>query len=154
VIPPGRYDIGRSVFKFNSSTARPFGVNLQYLAGPVYYTGRRTEYKVGFDWRPSRFVTAGVTCERRAVRLREGKFAVRIASAAVNLALSPDLSWNSVVQYDNLSSQVGLNSCVRYTYRPGSDVFFVVNQGWDYDERQFRRLATAITTKVGATARF
>jgi hypothetical protein len=58
------------------------------------------------------------------------------------------------VQYDNLSRQVGLNTRLRYTYRPGSDLYFVVNQGWDYDERRFQRLNTAITTKIGATVRF
>jgi hypothetical protein len=58
------------------------------------------------------------------------------------------------VQYDNKSSAVGLNSRIRWTYRPGSDVFFVVNQGWDYDEGRFHRLASEVTLKVGATFRF
>ena len=88
------------------------------------------------------------------MRLREGTFIVRLASATLKLAFTPDLSWNSVVQYDNLSRQVGLNSRLRYTYRPGSDLYVVVNQGWDDDERHFQRLTTAITMKMGATLRF
>lgn len=154
VIPPGNYDIGRTTVRFVSSAARPVSVNLLYITGATYYTGNRTEYTGILDWRPSRFVTAGVSYQLREVRLREGKFAVRLASATLNLAFTPDLSWNSAVQYDNLSSQVGLNSRLRYTYRPGSDLYFVVNQGWDYDERRFQRLTTAITTKIGATLRF
>jgi hypothetical protein len=154
VIPPGDYDIGRNTARFVSSAARPVSVNLLFITGATYYTGSRTEFSGSLDWRPSRFVTAGITDQLRDVRLREGKFTVRLASASLKLAFTPDLSWNSVVQYDNLSRQVGLNTRLRYTYRPGSDLYFVVNQGWDYDERRFQRLNTAITTKIGATVRF
>ena len=153
-LAPGNYDIGRTVFKFNSSTARPVAVSLLYLIGPTYYTGSRLEYKGTLDWRPSRFVSAGIGWEERHVHLREGNFVVRASSATLNLALTPDLSWNSAVQFDNHSSQMGLNSRLRYTYRPGSDFFFVVNQGWDYDEHHFDRTTTAVTTKIGGTWRF
>ena len=154
VIPPGNYDIGRNTARFVSSAARAVSINLLFITGATYYTGSRTEYSGGLDWRPSRFVSAGISDQLREVRLREGTFTVRLASATLKLAFTPDLSWNSVVQYDNLSRQVGLNSRLRYTYRPGSDLYFVVNQGWEDDERQFQRLTTAITMKIGATLRF
>ena len=67
------------------------------------------------------------------IRLREGDFNVRIVSAKLNLSFTPDLSWNTIVQYDNVSSEVGLNSRIRWTYRPGSDLFLVANQGWNFD---------------------
>lgn len=155
VLSPGNYDIGRTVIKYGTSTARSVALNLQCLVGPVYYTGSRIEYKGSLDWRPSRFLTAGISWEERHVRLREGDFVVRASGATLGVALTPDLSWNSAVQFDNRSNQLGFNSRFRYTYRPGSDFFVVVNQGWDYeDDHRFERVNTAITTKLGATWRF
>ena len=58
------------------------------------------------------------------------------------------------MQYDNKSDDVGVNGRIRWTCRSGSDVFFVVNQGWDYDDARFHRLASEITLKVGSTFRF
>jgi len=72
----------------------------------------------------------------------------------VNLALSPDFSWNTVVQYDNISRQLGLNSRIRWTWSPGNDVFLVVNNGWQYETGDFRSTDTGVTLKVGSTFRF
>jgi len=72
----------------------------------------------------------------------------------MNVAITPDLVWNTIVQYDNISRQVGLNSRVRWTWRSGDDLFFVVNQGWDYDNGELSRSNTEITMKVAAAFRF
>lgn len=153
VIPPGDYAYGRFKPYFNSSPARPVSIGWSYQGGP-FYTGTRYDYKGTLDWRPTRHVTAGLGYEWRNVNLREGEFDVTISSGRLNLAFSPDLSWNTTVQYDSVSGQMGLNSRVRYTYRPGSDLFLVVTQGWDFDRWDLRRLNTEIAMKAGAALRF
>jgi hypothetical protein len=153
VIPRGDYGFWRFKPSIQSSAARPLSAGFGFRHGD-FYSGRRTDYRPSLDWRPSRYITFGAAYELRQIRLTQGDFDVHLASLRLNLALTPDLTWSTVVQYDNKSSDVGLNSRIRWTYRPGSDVFFVVNQGWDYDDARFHRVASEITLKVGTTFRF
>jgi len=153
VIPRG--DCGFWQFKpsVQTSAARPVSAAFGLRHGD-FYSGRQTAYRPSLDWRPSRYLTVGAAYDLRQVRLPQGDFDVHLASLRLNLALTPDLTWSTVVQYDNKSDDVGLNSRIRWTFRPGNDVFFVVNQGWDYGDARFRRLQTELVLKVGATFRF
>ncbi|MGD0017209.1 MAG: DUF5916 domain-containing protein [Verrucomicrobiia bacterium] len=153
VIPCGNYFYSQFNPSFQSSAARPVSVGFQFSGGD-FYTGTERDYKATLDWRPSRYVTAGLAYELDEIRLREGSFNVRIVSAKLNLSFTPDLSWNTIVQYDNVSSEAGLNSRVRWTYHPGSDLFLVANQGWNFNQWRFQQLTSELVLKVGATFRF
>lgn len=153
VIPVGDYSYGHFKPILTTSTARPVSASL-WLRNGDYYTGHRTDYGGSLAWRPSRYFSTSASYELRSVVLREGTFDVRLASWRTDIAFSPDLTWGTVLQYDNLSHGVGLNSRVRWTWRPGNDVFFVVNQGWDYEQSRFARLTSEVILKVGATFRY
>jgi hypothetical protein len=153
IIPPGAYPYGQFKARLTTSPARSVSAHA-FLRSGEFYTGNRTDLGGGLDWRPSRHFSTGLSFEHRNVNLPEGGFEVQLASARFNLAFTPDLTWSTVVQYDNLSKDVGLNSRVRWTWQPGDDVYFVVNQGWDYDDGQFTHLASEVTLKVGTTFRF
>jgi hypothetical protein len=45
-------------------------------------------------------------------------------------AFTPDLVLSDFVQYDSESRTVGMNARLRWTARPGNDVFLVWNRGW------------------------
>ena len=79
---------------------------------------------------------------------------MRLASGRVDVAVTPDLTWGAVVQYDNLSDTLGLNTRVRWTFRPGNDVFLVVGETWDYDDARLRHLSGDVTLKIGVTLRY
>lgn len=51
----------------------------------------------------------------------------------MNYAPSPFVSLSNLIQYDNLSRNLGWQSRVRWTLQPGNDVFFVFSQGWLQD---------------------
>jgi hypothetical protein len=152
-IPRGDYRFGRFKPFFRSSEARPVSVEFTASKGD-YYTGIRRDYEGEIDWRPSRYVTTGIGYVLNQIRLPEGDFDVRVTSGRLNLTFTPDLSWNTIVQYDNVSGIVGVNSRIRWTYCPGSDLFLVVNRGWDFDEWRFRTLTTELAVKLVATFRF
>ena len=153
LIPPGNYSYGLFQGRLSSSAARPIGASFRLRLGD-YYSGTRSDYRGELNWRPSRYFSATTAYELRNIRLAEGDFNVRIASAVIKVAFTPDLTWNTVVQYDNISKQVGLNSRICWTWRPGDDLFLVVNQGWDYDNGCFMRPRSEIVLKVAATFRF
>ena len=49
---------------------------------------------------------------------------------------------------------MGLNSRVWWIPRPGTEIFFVVNQGWEVDRETFAPTDSQVTLKVGTTFRF
>jgi hypothetical protein len=153
-IPAGRYRYTYVRPSFYSSETRPVSVGFGYRYGD-YYTGQRTDYDTVLDWRPSRYATLGLGYDLQQIRLPEGDADVRVAGTHLNLSLNPDVSWNTRLQYDNQTEDLGLNSRVRWTYRPGSDIYLVANQGWDVEEQSaWQRLDAEWICKVGATFRF
>jgi hypothetical protein len=153
VVPRGDFGFWQFKPSLQTSAVRPLSVGFRLRHG-AFYSGRRTDYRPSLDWRPSRHFTLGAAYELRRIRLPQGDFDVRLASLRLNVAATPDLTWSTVVQYDNKTDEVGLNSRLRWTYRPGCDLFVVVNQGWVDDDGRLHRLSGEISSKVGATIRF
>ena len=153
VVPAGNFPHGHIKPVLTTSDARPVSASLGLDAGH-FYTGSSRDCKSTVDWRPSRFVTVDLAYEVQQLKLPQGRIDVRIGSGQLTLALSPDLSWSTIAQYDDLSDNFGVNSRVRWTYRPGSDIFLVVDQGYRFAGWQASRLTSTITLKWGGTFRF
>ncbi|MBI5384136.1 MAG: carbohydrate binding family 9 domain-containing protein [Verrucomicrobia bacterium] len=153
MIPRGDYRMNQFQASLSTSDARAVGVEFKARTAE-FYTGRRREFFGGLDLRPVRYVTAQIGYALTEVRLAEGAFDVRLPTARLNLALTPDLTWTTLAQYDNLSDNLGFFSRIRWTFRPGSDLFFVVNQGFAFDDWRFHQSSRDITLKVGVTVRF
>ena len=60
----------------------------------------------------------------------EGNFAVRLYQLQNVFAFSPRLLLFGYFQYDNDSREMGMNARLRWTFRPGNDLFFVWNRSW------------------------
>ncbi len=152
-LPPHNYSYSLFQGFIQTSEARPVSASFNLRLGD-YYSGTRSGYRGAIDWRPSRFLTAGASYELREIRLAQGDFDVRIVGARLNLAFTPNLTWNTLLQYDNVSRQVGVNSRIRWTWRPGDDLFLVFNQGWDYDAGRLINSNSEVTIKAAAAFRF
>jgi hypothetical protein len=153
VIPVGDYRMNQFQASVSTSDARPAGVEFRARTAD-FYTGCRREFFGGLDLRPTRYFTVQIGYLLTEVRLAEGAFNVRLPTARLDLALTPDLTWTTLAQYDNLSDNLGCFSRIRWTVRPGNDVFLVVNQGFAFDDWHLHQLSRDITLKVGATVRF
>ena len=82
---------------------------------------------------PPRF-TASLSTNQTFAHLPEGDFTARILTANAGYSASPALSFFNLVQYDNRSRNLGWQSRVRWTLRPGSDFFASFQQGWIREE--------------------
>jgi hypothetical protein len=89
-----------------------------------------------------------------AVDLPYARFPVRLIKLGGAVQFSPELVWSVLGQYDNLSHSVGLNTRLRWTYAPGGDVFFVVNQGALVTDDRWDFTRTELSSKIGATWRY
>ncbi|RMD66555.1 MAG: hypothetical protein D6824_00600, partial [Planctomycetota bacterium] len=153
VIPTGDYHWHRLELEVNTSTGRPLSFRLEFRGGG-FFDGSRFDTVYGLQFRPNATLFASIEFERNDINLAEGDFVTKIARARLNISFSPDLTWSNLVQYDNVSNTLGINSRIKWIVTPGSEVFFVVNQGFDVEDGAFRSLSTEISAKVGWTFRF
>jgi hypothetical protein len=73
----------------------------------------------------------------------------------LDYSFSPLTTLSSFVQYDTESQNIGLQSRLRWIVRPGNEVFFVVNHGWQRDIfNRFEAIAMDVRAKVNYTFRF
>jgi len=129
-IAPGQYSFTRWRFQFLSSKHRPLQVGSTTWAGP-FYSGRLTQWDSYVQLNTMKGkLQLGILATNNFGRLKEGSFVQRLWQSQIALALSPKLVFSSFVQYDNQSQNVGMNSRVRWTVKPGSDLFIVWNRGW------------------------
>ena len=94
--------------------------------GP-FYTGSLDELIVTAAWKPSALFNLELDATHNAGRLREGAFTQNLIGVRARLNLSPDLQFNSYVQYDDAGSGFGMNTRVRWTFSPLGDLFLVYN---------------------------
>jgi hypothetical protein len=62
--------------------------------------------------------------------LPQGNFVQRLWQLQGAYAWSPNLVLSSFIQYDTESQNVGTNTRLRWTIKPGNDLFIVWNRGW------------------------
>ena len=62
--------------------------------------------------------------------LPQGNFVQRLWQLQGAYAWSPNLVLSNFIQYDTESQNVGTNTRLRWTIRPGNDLFIVCNRGW------------------------
>ena len=91
---------------------------------------------------------------RFIVDLPEGGFTVDVVQVNFNILFSPDLVWNITNQWDSESERYGLNSRIRWTIKPGSDLFLVFNQEMDTQLSRWRAVKSDLSVKVAWTFRF
>ncbi len=154
---PGEYRFTR--FRSNlvsTATKRRLSgsVNLTYGG---YWSGKAEGVTTSLTYKlPPRFTISASTNQTFA-RLPEGRFIARIFTGSASYAASPSLSFSNLVQYDNRSRNMGWQSRVRWTLRPGNDLFFAFNQGWIQEEGgnlRFRTQDSKVSGKVQYSRRF
>jgi hypothetical protein len=81
---------------------------------------------------------------------------VKLVSANVNYAFNSKWSWINLVQYENRSNSVGINSRLRWNPQAGEDLFIVVNYNFDADGvfTGLNRQQTEIALKYIKTFRY
>ena len=153
VIPSGRHDWHRGHLVVSSSTGRDLrGFAVLGVGG--FFGGDRQDFRAGVEWRASAHFFASTEFERNRVDLPQGNFTTDIARLRINLALSPDLTWSNLVQYDNVSELIGSSSRLQWIMMPGNELFLVLRQNFQAGSERFRRLDTDVAAKVNWTLRF
>ena len=138
-LQPGEYRFTRFRAVATSAARRRLSgsINLGYGA---YWSGNAEQVTTSVTFRlPPRF-TMSASANQTFARLPEGNFIARIFSSNIGYTASPRLSFSNLIQYDNRSRNLGWQSRIRWTQRPGNDFFVAFNQGWVQEEEENRSL--------------
>jgi hypothetical protein len=126
-IVPGAYRYGQLRLSFNSNQARRVYYNLM-LAPQTFFDGTRVDMNATLGARVTNQFSAQASYTRNDIDLSAGEFKVHLAAFRVDYALSPTLTLRTLTQYNSLSDQWGTSARLRYTYRPGSDIYVVYDE--------------------------
>lgn len=129
-LPVGKYRFQRFIaeletspnrrlqFTNSSGTGTFYSGTLYQQENALRYTSRRGNWQ------------AGITLEQNFGNLPQGNFVQRLWQFNTTYAVSPNFAISSFLQYDSESQNVGNNMRVRWTLRPGNELFFIWNRGW------------------------
>ena len=155
VIQPDSYEFDEQEFGISSGGQRKFSGSFSYRTGD-FYNGTRKNVNASFTWNQSRYFTATISSDWNDIVLPQGSFITRLTSANSQIAFSPTLYWISLIQYDNLSEEIGINTRLQWIPKAGQEAFIVLNhnmQDWDRDN-SFHSARSDLSMKFRYTFRF
>ncbi len=155
VIPVGDYGFRDTGGQISFSEFRRFSGLFRYIDGS-FYGGERTDIVTQLNWRPSPKFRGAIGYTYNDVRLPQGDFEVRLVSMNFDYVFSSTFSWVNLIQYDNVSETVGLNSRLHWIPEAGRELFFVINHNLqDFDrDNSFNSLQADVSVKYTHTFRF
>jgi hypothetical protein len=129
-IRPGSYEFTRYRLEAQTSGHRPLQFGTTTWFGS-FYDGHLTQWQNYLKWTsPRGRVQLEADSENDFGRLPEGNFVQRLWQLQGAYAWTPNLVLTSFVQYDTESQNIGTNTRLRWTIKPGNDLFIVWNRGW------------------------
>ncbi|MDA0280135.1 MAG: DUF5916 domain-containing protein [Proteobacteria bacterium] len=154
-IQPGSYDFGETQIGFNTAGQREFSGGVNYRTGD-FFNGERVNINGSFTWNQSRNFSMSLRYDWNDIELPQGDFTTRLSSVNSQVAFSPNLYWISLIQYDNISEEIGINTRLQWVPRAGQEAFIVLNhnmQDFDQDNR-FDTAFSELSLKFRYTFRF
>jgi hypothetical protein len=130
----GAYNFTRHEVGGSMSDRYPVSVGAEMTRG-TFFSGTNDEYQIDVRVRPRPGMSLVFEGQRNVLRLAEGDFATTLVRATANTQVSPWLSLQNNLQYDDVSRSLGWQMRFRWIQRPGNDVFFVYTQNWQEFDR-------------------
>jgi hypothetical protein len=154
-IQPGEYDFAENEVQLRSAGQREFSGNISFRSGD-FFNGKRDNIGAGFDWNQSRYFRLSVNYDWNAIDLPQGDFITRLTSVDTQVAFTPELYWITLVQYENISEEIGINTRLQWIPQAGQEGFIVLNYGLqDRDQdNTFQTASADISVKFRYTFRF
>jgi hypothetical protein len=154
-IPAGEYTWNEKFLGLQWGTQRRIsgGMNLQ---GGDYYNGWHFSRRGNITWRPNRNFAIDFSATEDRIKLPGGNFTLRILGVNSQYAFSSTLSWSNLIQYDNISENLGFNSRLHWIPKAGQQAFLVLNWGMiDPDkDNEFVSTIADLSLKFNYTFRF
>ena len=154
-IPAGDYSWQEGFLGLQPGGHRQVSANL-YIAGGEFYNGTHKLVQGNTTWRPNRNFSLIFTFNENRIKLPGGNFIIRVFGINSQYALSSTLSWSNLIQYDNITENMGFNSRLHWIPRAGQQAFLVLNWGLNDTDKDnhFDSTVADLSLKVNYTFRF
>ena len=154
-LPLGHYTWTRAALGISTSNHRRLLTSSRVFFGS-YYNGNLLDVRADTTWRPSEHFKFTLGAQRSDIDMPQGRFISRLIDFNATWVFSSSLSWSNLVQYDNISENLGFNTRLHWVPKAGQDVFLVFNQGWqDINlDNNFTTAERDLTIKASYTFRF
>ncbi len=147
IIPKGEYWFTCYELQYGSFRAKPYHYFIFFNWGK-YYNGSRLDLALRNVYQINRHVRASVNYSQNFVSLPGGDFIIHEVSGRLSMAINPDLIGSIFGQWNNSDNEVLLNFRVNWIPTPGTNFYFVVNQGLDTSGHSVRATNTTVLTKL------
>ncbi len=154
-IPPGEYSFDQVNLGVRTGQQRAVGGGF-FINNGEFYDGERFGVGMFVGWRPSRHFRTNFNYQFNDIDLPQGSFVTRVVRVSLEAVFSSKLAWINLIQYDNVSETVGVNSRLHWIPQAGREAFLVLNhnlQDLDRDD-DFHSSFSELTLKYGYTFRF
>lgn len=154
-IQPGSYSFDEQSVSIGTAGQREFSGRLSVTNGD-FYNGQRNNINGSVSWTQSRNFVMSMGYDWNDIKLPQGDFVTRLSSVSTQVAFSSTLYWVSLVQYDNLSEEIGINTRIQWIPRAGQEGFIVLNYNLqDKDQNNvFKAASSDLAVKFKYTFRF
>lgn len=130
VIQPGSYQFNRWRFETQSSPHRPVSFGTTTWFGE-FYDGHLVQQENYLRWTaPKGRLHLEIATENDFAHMPEGNFVQKLWQFQGAYAWNPNLILTTFIQYDTDSNSVGTNNRLRWTIKPGNDLFIIWNRNW------------------------
>ena len=156
IIPAGEYSFERWGSFIRSASHRKWDIQLRIDDGG-WFNGDKFHFRPEIGWRPNehfniklrldynKFEFPGITAHTRQITL-DNEFSFNAKMSLVTL-----------VQYDNISDDIGINARLRYNLSAGQDIWFVINHSMVRDrgiDDRFHSTQSTAVAKIRYTFRY
>jgi hypothetical protein len=130
IIPPGSYQFNRWRAEAQTSSHRPLQFGNTSWFGE-FYNGHLWQQINYVKWTsPKGRLQLEVDTENDYGHMPEGNFQQKLWQFQGAYAWNPNLIFTTFIQYDTDSNSVGTNNRLRWTIKPGRDLFVIWNRNW------------------------
>jgi hypothetical protein len=125
-IPAGDYSWTQYCVELQSGAHRALSIEGRACNGD-FYDGSVRSVGPTLTWRPNKHFLFAAAYEVNEVELPYGEFTARQASLQADIAFTSAWYWENLIQYDNVSDSVGINSIMRWAPLAGRELVLVFN---------------------------
>lgn len=154
-IPAGDYEWTYYCIEASSGQHRAISFDAWTCDGD-FYDGTLLSVSPSLTWRPNMHFLFAAAYEVNDVDLPYGSFTTRQSTLQADIAFTATWYWENLVQYDNVSDNIGINSIMRWVPLAGRELVLVVNHEYSdpLESRDFEPANYEVLLKFYYTFRY
>jgi hypothetical protein len=152
-IPVGSYSWDTYSFRLIGADQRKLSM-MGSISKGTDFNGDRWEFMGGVTWRPSKHFAVFAEYNYNDFDLPYGEFETRLMSLNTDIVFSDTLSWRTIIQYDNISRDLGIHGRLHFLPETGRDLYLVINHNFLDKDDDYSSTRSDIVVKLNYTIRF